>query len=83
MPRVDVLRELDGKPSPKVRIGPFCFIWNVTGQPAISLPLATFSDGMPLGIQLVARPGDEATLLRVAGQLEAATPQSQRRPPSF
>jgi amidase len=55
--------------------------WNMTGQPAISLPLAVDEDGLPLGIQLVGRPGDERTLIQVAAQLEAAAPWHDRRPP--
>ncbi len=49
---------------------PFTPLFNATGQPAMSLPLAQSSDGLPIGIQCVARYGDEATLFRLAAQLE-------------
>lgn len=55
-------------------------LFNQTGQPAASLPLAWTKDGLPLGVQLVARFGDEATILRVAAQLEAEEPWDRRRP---
>jgi amidase len=47
-------------------------IWNVTGQPAISLPLGETADGLPVGVQLVAPPGRDDLLIGVAAQLEAA-----------
>jgi amidase len=59
---------------------PYTAVWNVTGQPAISLPLFHGDDGLPLAIQLVGRPADEATLLSVGAQLEAARPWLDRRP---
>ena len=46
--------------------------WNITGQPALSLPAGRDRDGLPLGVQLVARPDDEATILALAAQLERA-----------
>jgi amidase len=58
---------------------PFTAISNVTGSPAISLPLAQHPDGLPLGVQLVGRPAGEGPLLALAAQLEAARPWSGRR----
>jgi amidase len=59
---------------------PFTPVWNVTGQPAISLPLAQSSGGLPIGVQLVAAPAAEETLIAVAAQLEQAMPWIERRP---
>ena len=60
---------------------PFTAMWNTTGQPAVSLPLALDEHDLPVGVQLVARPADEATLVRVSAQIERAQPWSARRPP--
>ena len=54
--------------------------FNMSGQPAISLPLYWNDDGLPIGVQLVAAYGREDVLLRVAGQLEAAHPWAARHP---
>ena len=53
---------------------------NLTGQPAISLPLASAANGLPIGIHFAGRFGDEATLLRLAGQLEKAKPWTNHHP---
>ncbi len=58
---------------------PFSALFNVTGQPAISLPLYE-AQGLPLAVQLVARPAREGALLALSAQLEAARPWAQRRP---
>lgn len=60
---------------------PFTPIANMTGQPAMSVPLSWNQDGLPIGMHFVARFGDEATLFRLASQLEAAQPWADRRPP--
>jgi amidase len=60
---------------------PYFPIWNVTGQPAAVVPWALDGDGLPLSVQLVGRPCDEATLLSLSAQIETARPWAQRRPP--
>jgi amidase len=59
---------------------PYTAIFNVTGQPAISLPLYQGDDGLPLAVQLAGPPAGEATLLSLAAQLEQARPWADRRP---
>ena len=54
--------------------------WNITGQPAISLPLATSDYGLPIGIQLVAAPDREDLLIEVGRQLEGMAGWGARRP---
>jgi Asp-tRNA(Asn)/Glu-tRNA(Gln) amidotransferase A subunit family amidase len=57
-------------------------VWfNITGQPAMMVPIGRSADGYPVAVQLVARYGDEATLFRVASQLESARPWFDRTPP--
>jgi amidase len=55
--------------------------FDVTGQPAISLPMHVSAGGLPVGVQLVAPYGREDRLIRVAAQLEAAAPWADRHPP--
>ncbi|AZN98018.1 MAG: amidase [Mesorhizobium sp.] len=57
-------------------------VFNVTGQPSVSLPVAQSTAGLPIGIQIVGRFGDEATLVRVARDIEEARPWKNRLPDS-
>lgn len=62
---------------------PFTYQFNMTGQPALSVPYSLSLSGLPIGIQLVGRPGAEETLFALAAQIEAAGPWRQKRPPLF
>jgi amidase len=62
------------------RFTPFTAIYNLTGQPAISIPAGFGADGLPLSVQLVGRPGSEHTLYSLAAQIERARPWAEHRP---
>jgi amidase len=62
---------------------PFSNLFNTTGQPAISLPLAWSREGLPIGMQFAGRFADESTLFRLAGQLEKARPWKDKHPPVY
>ncbi|RBY94686.1 amidase [Blastococcus sp. TBT05-19] len=62
------------------RYAAFTALFNVTGQPAVSVPLHWTADDLPIGTMLVGRPADEATLIALSAQLEAARPWAGRRP---
>jgi amidase len=62
------------------RITGFAAVFNVTGQPAISVPTGWTDSGLPVGVQLVGGPFDEVTILRLAAQLERELPWAERRP---
>jgi amidase len=59
---------------------PFTVWFNITGQPAMTIPVGHSASGLPIAVQAVARHGDEATLFRLAAQLEAAVPWIGRKP---
>jgi amidase len=63
------------------RYTPYTAMYNATGQPAISLPLYQSEEGLPIGIMLIGRPAGEPLLFSLAGQLEAALPWADRKPP--
>jgi amidase len=64
------------------RFTPFTQVANITGLPAVSLPLSWNDEGLPIGVQLVGRPAGEAALIRLSAQLEEARPWRDRRPPT-
>jgi len=60
---------------------PFTVGANITGQPAVSVPLHWSESGLPIGSHFTGRPADEATLIRLSAQLEEARPWANKRPP--
>ena len=70
-------RELSERQS---QLYPFCAPFNFSGQPSISLPLAMSDDGLPIGMMFTAKYADEATLFRLAAQLEKEAPWKDRTP---
>ena len=62
---------------------PWTPVFNVTGQPAMSVPLHWNAEGLPIGLHFVGKWGDEATLFRLAGQLEEAKPWLDKAPPGY
>lgn len=71
---------LGGKPGPR-ELGTLAAPFSLTGQPALSVPVQTTGDGLPIGVQLVARRGDDEMLLNLATELERALNWTARRPP--
>jgi amidase len=63
------------------RFTPFAALYNVSGQPAVNVPLHWNEDGLPVGIMLAGRMGEEGTLISLSAQLEAARPWKDRHPP--
>lgn len=62
---------------------PWTAAWNLTGMPAVSLPLHRTPDGLPVGVMLAARPAEEPLLLSLSAQVEAAAPWADRTPPCW
>ena len=80
------IRRWEGKGAIRTVLGmsrfyPYCIPWNHLGNPAMAVPAGFDADGMPLSVQVIGRPGDEATLLSLAAQLEAERPWADQRPP--
>ncbi|MGD9645856.1 MAG: amidase [Pirellulales bacterium] len=74
-------REIAGQPRRALSWLCFCVPWNMTGQPAASLPAGRAGNELPVGLQIVGRRFDEATVLRLASAYEAAWPWWRERPP--
>jgi aspartyl-tRNA(Asn)/glutamyl-tRNA(Gln) amidotransferase subunit A len=74
-------KEIDAKPQRSLFWLGHCVPFNMTGQPAASLPVGFASNGLPVGLQLVARRFDEATLFRLAAAYEQEFPWTNLRPP--
>ena len=63
------------------RFTPYTALYNVSGQPAVSVPLHWNAAGLPIGVMLAGRMGEESTLISLSAQLEAARPWKDRHPP--
>ncbi len=79
-PPIGSPRTEDGSLNACFDFAPFTALFNLTGNPAMSVPLHVTATGLPVGVQFVARTGDESSLFRLAGQLERAAPWADRQP---
>lgn len=82
------IRRWEGQGALRTLIGmsrfyPYCVPWNHLGNPAMSIPFGFDAKGLPLAFQVISRPGDEATLLSLAGQIEAERPWGGQLPPGL
>ncbi|PYM86261.1 MAG: amidase [Candidatus Rokuibacteriota bacterium] len=78
---LDNATEIAGRPVPEWAWSPFTYPFNLTGQPAASVPCGFTKGGLPIGLQVVGRRFDDATVLRASAAFEAARPWAQNRPP--
>jgi len=78
---LDNATEIAGKPVPEWAWTPFTYPFNLTGQPASSVPCGFTASGLPIGLQLVGRRFDDVTVLRASAAFEAARPWAHKRPP--
>jgi aspartyl-tRNA(Asn)/glutamyl-tRNA(Gln) amidotransferase subunit A len=78
---LDNATEIAGRPVPEWAWSPFTYPFNLTGQPAASVPCGFTKGGLPIGLQVVGRRFDDATVLRASAAFEAARPWAQTRPP--
>jgi aspartyl-tRNA(Asn)/glutamyl-tRNA(Gln) amidotransferase subunit A len=74
------LNEIDGQPVPPLGWMPFTFPFNLTGQPAATVPVGMTSSGLPVGLQIVGRRFADRTVLAASAAFEAARPWAERRP---
>ena len=75
------LNEVNGQPSSPLGWTPFCFPFNLTGQPAATVPVGFTRAGLPVGLQIVGRRHADHTVLAASAAFEAAQPWADRRPP--
>jgi aspartyl-tRNA(Asn)/glutamyl-tRNA(Gln) amidotransferase subunit A len=75
------LNEINGRPSSPLGWTPFCFPFNLTGQPAATVPVGFTGAGLPVGLQIVGRRHADHTVLAASAAFEAAQPWADRRPP--
>ena len=75
------VKEIDGRPVSPLGWIPFCFPFNLTGQPAASVPAGFTAAGLPVGLQIVGRRFADRTVLAASAAFEAAQPWAARRPP--
>jgi amidase len=80
---INALAGIDALADKVFEFVPYTPVFNATGQPAMSVPLYWNDEGLPIGVHFVGRYADEATLFRLAGQLEQARPWFDKIPPIF
>jgi aspartyl-tRNA(Asn)/glutamyl-tRNA(Gln) amidotransferase subunit A len=78
---LDNATEIAGRPVPEWAWTPFTYPFNLTGQPAASVPCGFTKDNLPIGLQIVGRRFDDVTVLRASAAFESARPWAHRRPP--